>query len=138
MSEPSDDCGFSSSSDWGPGYYVPDMSTVTYLIDHLFFPARIDTSKPVEDDGINTSKSELNLLSFVHKAVTQFCSSGILTSPSALTQMERIVKMLGVMARLQNLPPEPDKLQAVLMKTFERMEEGGMYNVVAVVLVIIL
>ena len=97
-------------------------STIAYFIDHLFLPPRIGASSRVNN------KSELNLVSFVHEAVSQFQAGGILASPMAIERIDRIVKMLGVMAELQALPPGSNELQLSLMKAFMGMEEGGMYT----------
>ena len=96
-------------------------STIAYFIDHLFLPPRIDASSSVNN------QSEHNLVSFVHEAVSQFQADGILASPMAVERIDHIVKMLGVMAELQALPPGSDELQLSLKKAFIGMEEGGMY-----------
>ena len=108
-----------------------DPSTVAYFIDHLFLPPRVDTSKPIED-VFSTTESELNLLSFVHDVVSQFRASKMhLVSLTATGSMEidRIIKMLDLMKKLQSLPPGSDELKLLLLNTFAGMEEGGMYTV---------
>ena len=98
----------------------------TYLIDHLFLPPRIVTDKVVEC-GINTPESELELLTFVYNAISEYRESGLLASPEAINEIDSIVRMLGVMVKLQILPVGSDDLKSSLMETFANMEESGTY-----------
>ena len=104
---------------------LSDTETLNYLIDHLFFPPRIDTSKPVEFE-IGTSNPELKLLTFVHKVASHsgFLANAILAPES----MKHLIKMLEAMAKLQALQPGSGQLRSGLIEAFESMQEGGTYK----------
>jgi len=111
-----------------------DDPIISYLIDHLFLPPRIN------DDWLNTAcaidmesdnrinQAELGLLSFVHTAVCRFRDRGILNTPTAVEGLKRAEKMLRVMRKLQASPPGSPQFESFLMEELTGMEEGGMYT----------
>lgn len=111
-----------------------DSSTITYLIDHLFLPPRINddwlkTACAVDMRSVNRiNQAELSLLSFVHTAVRRFRERRILNTPTVIEGLKRIEKMLQVIQKLQAYPSGSLQLESLLMEEFTGMEEGGMYT----------